>query len=63
MWENWLISTMDAKKIYCGVGIWAELRIVFRVLVLEKLNLGFCRPSFVPRSQETASDKVGSPLL
>jgi len=29
---------MDPKKIYCGVGIWAELRIVFRALVLEELS-------------------------
>jgi len=63
MWENWLISTMNPKKIDCGVGIRAELRIVFRALVLEELNLGLCRPCFVPRSHASASDKVGSLLL
>ena len=63
MWENWLISTMDPKKIDCGVGMWAELWIVFRALVLEELNLRLCRPSFVPRSHASASDKVGSLLL
>jgi len=54
---------MDPKKIDCGVGIWAELRIVFRALVLEEPYIGFCRPSFVPRSHASASDKVVSLLL
>jgi len=54
---------MDPKKIDCGVGIWAELKIVFRALVLEEPNLGFYCPSFVPRSHASESDKVGSLLL